>query len=64
MTNRQRLLNSCEYDLLLNAQKVLDESGSSVCVLELLGMKRSEMISRCSGLCELCIQRWLNETEA
>lgn len=57
MTNRVRLLQTNEYDLLLRAQQKLDKHG--LCVLLLVG--EADIKARCSGLCELCIERWLNE---
>lgn len=57
LTNRLRLLQTNEYDLLLSAQKILDKY--HLCVLTLIGEK--DIRDRCSGLCELCIERWLNE---
>ena len=59
MKNRERLLNTNPYDLLLEAQKVLDKHG--LCVLMLF--RQPDVYERCSGLCELCIERWMNEDE-
>lgn len=58
-TNRDRLLRTNEYDLLLSAQKILDKHHIPFCVLQLIG--ESDIRDRCIGLCELCIERWLNE---
>lgn len=57
MKNREKLLNTSSYDLLLKAQKELDRHG--MCVLMLF--QQPDVYERCSGLCELCIERWLNE---
>ena len=57
MTNRERLLQANTYDLLLAMQDKLEPY--RICVLTVLGEK--DISGRCSGLCELCLQRWLNE---
>jgi hypothetical protein len=60
MTNRDRILQTNEYDLLLHAQKILDEHKVNIlCILTLFG--EQDVSKRCSGLCELCIERWMNE---
>ncbi len=62
MRNRDRLYKCCPYDMILQAQKELQEQ-DVFCILQLLGLTKAEVIARCSGLCELCIERWMNEDE-
>ena len=59
MKNRERLLKTNPYDLLLKAHKGLRKHG--LCVIQFVGLSSSGVVDRCSDLCELCIERWLNE---
>ena len=57
MTNRKRLLQSNEYDMLVKVQKYLSHSyDPTLCILCALSGKDVECLSDC----EKCIQQWLN----
>lgn len=58
MTNRERLIKTNEYDLLIRMQKCLLESNCN-CILDTL----SDKYVACKSSCEKCIREWLNEEE-
>lgn len=67
MTNREKLLNTAEYDLLLSMQKELEYARQhgkpSPCIMDALGENIVGL--RCckhNGKCDECIAGWLNET--
>lgn len=60
MKNRERLLRTNKYDLLLRIQSNLNKSEDpSLCVLDMISGHRVE----CKPPCKNCIQEWLNEEE-
>lgn len=62
MTNRQWLLGTSEYDILLKANERLKKAwngNSPVCMLDVLS--KEERDCREFNDCEKCIQAWLNE---
>ena len=54
MKNREKILNTNLYDLLL---KMNDRLGCETCIIALIS---EEEITSCSVECEECIQEWLN----
>lgn len=59
MTNREKLLNTNIYDLLITMNKfIIQNSGCETCVLEALEQKH---IDCPYYLCEDCIQNYLNK---
>lgn len=62
MKNRERLLKTNEYDLLLRIQRYMDSWGDGeMCVLEPIMMKN--VLNNCNKCCSKCIQKWLNDEE-
>lgn len=61
MTNREKLNNTCTYDVLVKM------ANKGTCPLQVIaGISRESKILRCckyvhDGCCEKCIQNWLNE---
>ncbi len=61
MKNRDRILNTCTYDLLMAIEK-----NTGICPIHaVVGLSRHDKTMRCckyvySG-CEGCVQNWLNE---
>lgn len=60
-TNRDRLLQTCTYDILVNMA-----NNTGICPLQAVsGIPREDKIMRCykyiNDGCEKCIQEWLNE---
>lgn len=58
MTNRERLIKTNEYDLLVRMQKCLLESNCR-CILDTISYKYVV----CKSSCEECIREWLNKKE-
>lgn len=62
MKNRERLAQTCIYDLLVSIEKNV-----GICPLQAVGLSRDNKIIRCYSYvkdgCEICIQNWLNESE-
>ena len=61
MKNRDKLSQTCTYDMLVNMA-----TNSGICPLQAVaGISRETKILRCykhiNGGCEKCIQEWLNE---
>ena len=61
MTNRERLNNTCTYDVLVDMA-----NNSGICPIQAVaGISREDKIMRCYKYvhdgCEQCIQNWLNE---
>lgn len=54
MKNREKILNTNLYDLLL---KMNDRLGCETCIIDLVS---EEEIISCSADCDECIQEWLN----
>lgn len=59
MTNRERLIKTNEYDLLVKIQKCLHESICR-CILDTISDK---YVACKSSSCEECLKKWLNEEE-
>lgn len=60
MKNRERLLNTNQYDLLIRMQNNLEKGMEIYCILDIITGK----LKQCNGMeCEECIQQWLNEEE-
>lgn len=60
-TNRDRLLQTCTYDMLVNMA-----NNAGICPIQAVaGISRETKIRRCYTYvhdgCEQCIQSWLNE---
>ncbi len=61
MKNRERLLRTNEYDLLVRIQNELNHGEDpSACVLDMISGHSVE----CKPPCKNCIQEWLNEEES
>lgn len=59
MTNREKLLNTNIYDLLMEMNKsIIQNSGCETCVLDAL---ENTHIACDNITCDLCIQRYLNK---
>lgn len=61
MKNRDKLSQTCTYDMLVNMA-----NNSGICPLQVVaGISRETKILRCykyiNDGCEKCIQKWLNE---
>lgn len=56
MKNREKILNTNLYDLLI---KMNDRIESEQCIIDLLSTGVSDYLF-CHGSCEECIQKWLN----
>lgn len=54
MTNRERLLRTNPYDLLI----MLNDSLEEICVLDIFGY---QTLKNCNGKCDKCIENWLNQ---
>lgn len=65
MTNRQKLLTTSEYDLLVKMNDALlgeYEAQSQHCILDVITEKDNSCRERSIACdCEECIQKWLNE---
>ena len=69
-TNREALLHSSEYDILLSCQTRLNESTGFVCILDILEDHKEDFTVPCIRRnlgatvddisCDTCIQKWLN----
>lgn len=62
MTNREELLNTNEYDLLLRIQSYMDSRREVSCVIDAVSADGSvwKCIDGGAGKCSECIQQWLN----
>lgn len=59
MTNREKLLNTNIYDLLISMNKtIIQESHFETCVLDALEEKRTDCEH---SLCSECLQEYLNK---
>lgn len=56
MKNREKILNTNLYDLLLTMNSRIE---SEQCIIDLLSTSVSDYLF-CHGSCEDCIQKWLN----
>lgn len=56
MKNREKILNTNLYDLLLTMNSRIE---SEQCVLDLISTNVNDYLF-CHGSCEECIQKWLN----
>lgn len=69
MLNREKLLNTNMYDLLMKWNKYLLDRGGMCCIIEMLENKKPRSrysTIRCmqyQNKCEDCIQAWLNSEE-
>lgn len=65
MTNRERLLKTNEYELLLKIQYYMNSGGYDGCVLEAITGKQisTDECSDYMGSCAEHIQAWLNTQE-
>lgn len=61
MTNREELLNTNEYDLLLRIQEYMGGYREIPCVIEAISqVNPPDNCGWFSGGCSQCIQEWLN----
>lgn len=61
MKNREKLLKTASYDILLKMQENLEAAnkrGDTPCIMNVIG---AESYDRCNSECETCIAKWLNE---
>ena len=59
MTNREKLLNTNIYDLLVSLNKpMLERNHSDTCIIDILEQRYYECIEHS---CEECIQKYLNK---
>ncbi len=56
MKNREKILNTNLYDLLLTMNSRIE---SEQCIIDLLSTNANDYLF-CHGSCEECIQKWLN----
>lgn len=65
MNNRQRLLSTNIYDVLMQMNDNLNPFSGNPCVLECLCGDNVDVPALCINYrqCEECIQNWLNEEE-
>ena len=61
MTNREKILKTNIYDLMMTIHR----NGHKFCPIEIVGVAKPKCLPSIYGLaqtnCEKCIQKWLNE---
>lgn len=62
MTNREYLLKTAEFDVLVQMNKGLERvsQDDAACIMDCF-MNEKELAKRCKAQCEKCIAAWLNE---
>lgn len=63
MNNRQRLHNTCLYDLLMRWTENLSKFKKGICILDVITGEKYPCKYTGIDDCKYCIQSWLNKEE-